>query len=586
MQCDKVRDHFSDYLIERLTPNVQAALSQHVRECDSCKAELEEWTDIWVKMGSLTPAGIGEPTSAEMGMRLRRAVRDYKKEWSLQEHADRETWKLWQYALVAAAAILVVVASITFLQRRPVPVAPATVVDGSLNRTWGGQTDLLKVGDTVERGEGLRTDSAGAVLALADGSRVEMRAQTELTLEHADDGVRIRLGTGGVIVNAAKQHTGHLYVQTKDVTVSVVGTVFLVNAEEEGSRVAVIEGEVRVQQGAEYRKLLPGEQLSTNPETHVALLQQSVAAPVTVTPKRLEFEVVSIKPRPEGVRGGNGFACQGTDGIVSLAGAPQTSGGVPRGRCVGQIGLPQLVSVAYGVPRQNVSGGQSFQGFVIEAKALDPGSATSEQLRRMLQTLLSDRFKLKTHRQQQELQQYVLRVARNGLKLKTASGPAEAPHIVPSDTGRLGMTIKGTSELHKLADFIVAMVGFPVLDAGDEHLGRHAEALSRRGAKRRGQRGARRRRRWRWHGHRHAIRSTGFHGPARATWLAVRPGKSSHRGYRHRSGREARRKLIEVWRRYGCLSGQPTGADAVIPEKQMATLGVSDVTLGPVKSRE
>jgi uncharacterized protein (TIGR03435 family) len=34
--------------------------------------------------------------------------------------------------------------------------------------------------------------------------------------------------------------------------------------------------------------------------------------------------------------------------------------------------------------------------------------------------------------------------------------------MVPS--GPLGIAIKGTSELHKLADFLVAMVGFPVLN--------------------------------------------------------------------------------------------------------------------------
>jgi uncharacterized protein (TIGR03435 family) len=482
MQCDKFRDHFSDYLIERLTPRDQAALSRHLRDCASCKAELEEWTDIWVKMGSLAPAGIGEPASPEMSARLRRSVKEYKAEWSLQEQQDRRNGKLWQYALMAAAAILVVVASVTFLQRRSLPVAPGTIVEGSLNRTWGGQTDLLRVGDTVERGEGLRTEETGAVLALADGSRVEMRQQSELSLEHADDGVRIRLSEGGVIVNAARQRSGHLYVQTKEITVSVVGTVFLVNAEAQGSHVAVIEGEVRVQQGAEYKKLLRGEQLSTNPqmeplpvteeiswsreaETHVALLQQAVAPP-PVTPKRFEFEVASIKPRPEGVRGGNGFACQGSDGIVALEGALQTPAGVPRGRCVGQTNLAQLVSIAYGVPRRNVSGGpewmqQPLQGFVIEAKALDPGSATAEQLRQMLQTLLSDRFKLKIHRSSQELQQYVLRVAKNGLKLKASSNPTEVPHLVPSG---LGITIKGTSDLRRLADFLVAMVGFPVLD--------------------------------------------------------------------------------------------------------------------------
>src|SRR6185436_510717 len=69
---------------------------------------------------------------------------------------------------------------------------------------------------------------------------------------------------GSIIVSAAKQPSGHLYVQTKDMTVSVVGTIFLVNAEVDGSRVAVIEGEVRVHEGTTETKLRPGEQVSTS----------------------------------------------------------------------------------------------------------------------------------------------------------------------------------------------------------------------------------------------------------------------------------------------------------------------------------
>src|SRR5205814_7326764 len=86
-----------------------------------------------------------------------------------------------------------------------------------------------------------------------------------LALEKSGDGVRIRLDRGSVFITAAKQRTGHLYVQPKDVMVSVVGTVFLVNAEEAGSRVAVIEGEVQVQQGPKTSRLLRGEQVATNP---------------------------------------------------------------------------------------------------------------------------------------------------------------------------------------------------------------------------------------------------------------------------------------------------------------------------------
>ena len=54
-------------------------------------------------------------------------------------------------------------------------------------------------------------------------------------------------------------------MQTKDVTVSVVGTVFLVNAKKANSRVAVIQNEVQVQDSAVLKKLAPGEQVATNP---------------------------------------------------------------------------------------------------------------------------------------------------------------------------------------------------------------------------------------------------------------------------------------------------------------------------------
>src|SRR5204862_5316461 len=112
---------------------------------------------------------------------------------------------------------------------------------------------------------------------LADGSLIEMRANSEMAIEAADDGVRIRLDAGSVIVTAAKQQKGHLYVQTKDVIVSVVGTVFLVNAEEAGSRVAVIQGEVHVQQGETLKKLLPGEQVATVPTMEAIAVSEEIS---------------------------------------------------------------------------------------------------------------------------------------------------------------------------------------------------------------------------------------------------------------------------------------------------------------------
>ena len=151
-----------------------------------------------------------------------------------------------QWAQVTVAAAFVVAAVATAVLWRPAGDALFTVVEGavlqgdppSLRRSFG------ETGTIRSNGGG------GAVLALRDESRIEMRSHSELSLERAPDGIRVRLNDGGIIVNAAKQRSGHLYVQTKDMTVSVDGTVFVVNADAKGSRVGVVEGVVRVQQGA------------------------------------------------------------------------------------------------------------------------------------------------------------------------------------------------------------------------------------------------------------------------------------------------------------------------------------------------
>jgi uncharacterized protein (TIGR03435 family) len=183
--------------------------------------------------------------------------------------------------IAAAAAVLVGAIWIGLPLRDGVVYAVLETPDRSLFRIADGSRVPVHAGERIEAQESVESNG-GAVLALADGSHVEMRSQSELSLERADDGMRIRLRTGSIIVNAAKQH-GHLYVQTKDVMVSVVGTVFLVNAESEGSRVAVIEGEVHVQQKASVQqkatetKLRPGEQVATSPTLAARSVKQEIA---------------------------------------------------------------------------------------------------------------------------------------------------------------------------------------------------------------------------------------------------------------------------------------------------------------------
>jgi uncharacterized protein (TIGR03435 family) len=129
-------------------------------------------------------------------------------------------------------------------------------------------------------GESLRSGSQSREVTLDDGSRVEMRPNSELSLGREADGIGITLRAGSVIVNAAKQRSGHLYVRTKDMTVSVVGTVFVVNVTKDGSQVGVIEGEVRVREDtreAIETKLYPGQQVSTSPTLALRPLKDDIA---------------------------------------------------------------------------------------------------------------------------------------------------------------------------------------------------------------------------------------------------------------------------------------------------------------------
>lgn len=181
--------------------------------------------------------------------------------------ARRFAPRYWAIAasLVAAAGLG---ALLTYNRLAKAPDGSRAVVqaiDGALYRVSGDAGASLATGAAIGERELVRTAKGShAVLRLRDGSVVEMAERTDVALTERAEGATIHLNAGHIIVQAAKQHSRHLYVATEDCKISVTGTVFSVNHGMKGSRVSVVEGEVQVAYAGRTDILHRGEQLSTS----------------------------------------------------------------------------------------------------------------------------------------------------------------------------------------------------------------------------------------------------------------------------------------------------------------------------------
>ncbi len=149
---------------------------------------------------------------------------------------------------------------------------------GNVYKVTESKTQPVKAGEKLSRGERLRTArGAGAVLRLPDGSSVEMRERSELSVNENTSGTRIDLERGNIIVQAAKQTDHKLFVATDGVMVSVTGTIFSINSGTKGARVSVIEGQVGVNYNGKDQVLGAGRQVTTHPSIERIALQDEIA---------------------------------------------------------------------------------------------------------------------------------------------------------------------------------------------------------------------------------------------------------------------------------------------------------------------
>ncbi|HEY6271582.1 MAG TPA: FecR domain-containing protein [Terriglobales bacterium] len=239
--CEGVRHLLPEYRAGVLPAPRVMLVEDHLHECPACRHEAES---------------------------LRGAAGTLPNSWSsaLPRVSNRGFYR----ALGAAAAVLVISVSAYLIQDR-IFSAPAGMrarvesLSGALYRVGVSGEQALKIGDELQEGENVRTgDDSRAMLRLGDGSLVEMNERAQFAVSMARRDTTVALDRGDIIVQAAKRQRGHLYVIAKDCRVSVTGTVFSVNSGIKGSRVSVIEGEVRVAGPSGSRVLHPGDQLSTS----------------------------------------------------------------------------------------------------------------------------------------------------------------------------------------------------------------------------------------------------------------------------------------------------------------------------------
>jgi len=253
--CEDFQALIPEYLGQSLPQARRLLFEDHVHLCVACRHAVEQ-----VRNGELQP--IWQP--------------------ELQPKTLPRGFPVWQWAMGAAATIVVAVAGLALLNglfpgQHAIRGAVQNV-DGSLYAVSDEQVRLIPAGYQIRNGDEIRTaKGSNAVVRLLDGSLVEMDERSDLSVSREWKGTTIHLDGGHIIVQAAKQRTGRLYVATDDCLVSVKGTIFSVNHGTKGSRVTVIEGVVRMASGERTTELNAGDEATSSSSVSKVPIQNEIA---------------------------------------------------------------------------------------------------------------------------------------------------------------------------------------------------------------------------------------------------------------------------------------------------------------------
>ena len=156
------------------------------------------------------------------------------------------------------------------------------------------------------------------------------------------------------------------------------------------------------------------------------------------------FDVATIKPSKESVQ----FEHDGKTDFL---------GDTLRMRDVTVI---TCIKLAYHVQDRQIAGPDWLSSDHFDITAKTDGPVDEDTMKRMLQSLLADRFALSFHREPREMKVILLTVASGGAKLKPAAAPDAKPFRENSANG----TIAKSMPIGEFADFISGPLEIPIVD--------------------------------------------------------------------------------------------------------------------------
>jgi uncharacterized protein (TIGR03435 family) len=157
---------------------------------------------------------------------------------------------------------------------------------------------------------------------------------------------------------------------------------------------------------------LPLNLARATPETAWAI-PEPPPSPVRMAPDaKPAFEVATIKPSDPAMR----------QQIITLRGVEVITTNTT---------VHDLINLAYWLHPKQLAGGPAWtesEKFDMTGKPDAPGQPNVDQMKMMIQKLLTDRFQLKFHFEKRDLPAYVIRIAKNGAKITRSEGdPKDIP---------------------------------------------------------------------------------------------------------------------------------------------------------------